>query len=308
MKWNKLGCIYSVENENNWMVSHAQLPTPFLMDDRIRVFIMTRNAQNMSRIGFVDLDRQQPDKVLGISQKPALDLGPCGGFDDRGVAPSCMVEVNGRWLMYFVGITPKVTVPLSYAIGVAEYDHASETFKRLYPGPVVDRTPHECFLFTSPFVHHYQQEWRMYYTSGTGWVDINDTPEMLYDIKLAQSSCGTLWQRPNHSCLQPDYPEEALARPWIIETDQGLTMYYCHRGSRGFREGQNAYAIGQATSQDGMQWERLPDPPDLGPSEQGWDSQMTAYPALLKVDGRYLMFYNGNGFGKSGFGIAELVE
>jgi hypothetical protein len=35
---------------------------------------------------------------------------------------------------------------------------------------------------------------------------------------------------------------------------------------------------------------------------------MMAYPYVVKVDDRVLMFYNGNGFGAAGFGVAELVE
>ena len=33
---------------------------------------------------------------------------------------------------------------------------------------------------------------------------------------------------------------------------------------------------------------------------------MICYPHIVKVNNKYLMFYNGNGFGKSGFGYAEL--
>jgi hypothetical protein len=33
---------------------------------------------------------------------------------------------------------------------------------------------------------------------------------------------------------------------------------------------------------------------------------MTAYPSVLEIDGRMVMFYNGNGFGQAGFGFAVL--
>jgi len=41
-------------------------------------------------------------------------------------------------------------------------------------------------------------------------------------------------------------------------------------------------------------------------SEEGWDSEMLAYPFFYKHNEKVYMFYNGNGFGKSGFGYAEL--
>ena len=34
---------------------------------------------------------------------------------------------------------------------------------------------------------------------------------------------------------------------------------------------------------------------------------MICYPNIISVNGKYIMFYNGNGFGESGFGFAELV-
>ena len=41
-------------------------------------------------------------------------------------------------------------------------------------------------------------------------------------------------------------------------------------------------------------------------STSGWDSEMVAYPHVANVDGKILMFYCGNHFGKNGFGYAEL--
>jgi hypothetical protein len=35
---------------------------------------------------------------------------------------------------------------------------------------------------------------------------------------------------------------------------------------------------------------------------------MICYPCVVEVDGRTLMFYNGNGFGQTGFGYAVLEE
>jgi hypothetical protein len=35
---------------------------------------------------------------------------------------------------------------------------------------------------------------------------------------------------------------------------------------------------------------------------------MIAYPAVITVDDRKLMFYNGNGFGREGFGYAEWID
>jgi hypothetical protein len=52
-------------------------------------------------------------------------------------------------------------------------------------------------------------------------------------------------------------------------------------------------------------WDRRDDEAGITVSAEGWDSTMIAYPCVLEVDGRRLMFYNGNGFGAEGFGWAE---
>ena len=41
-------------------------------------------------------------------------------------------------------------------------------------------------------------------------------------------------------------------------------------------------------------------------SESGWDSQMQAYPAVLRCRDRVYLFYNGNDYGRDGFGYAIL--
>ena len=42
----------------------------------------------------------------------------------------------------------------------------------------------------------------------------------------------------------------------------------------------------------------------IGPSESGCDSEMICYPCLFDFEGKRYMTYNGNEYGKTGFGIA----
>ena len=41
-------------------------------------------------------------------------------------------------------------------------------------------------------------------------------------------------------------------------------------------------------------------------SPYGWDSEMIEYPFIFEHKDRIYMLYNGNGFGKTGFGLAVL--
>jgi hypothetical protein len=43
-------------------------------------------------------------------------------------------------------------------------------------------------------------------------------------------------------------------------------------------------------------------------SAEGWDSEMIEYPFVFKHKGLRYMIYNGNGYGKTGFGLAACSE
>jgi hypothetical protein len=48
--------------------------------------------------------------------------------------------------------------------------------------------------------------------------------------------------------------------------------------------------------------------PEIKPSHEGWDSQMLCFPYVIETrSGRYL-FYNGNDYGRTGFGVARWAE
>jgi len=85
-------------------------------------------------------------------------------------------------------------------------------------------------------------------------------------------------------------------------------MWFCHRGSKDFREGGEAYRIGYARSADLRHWERDDHAAGFEMSVSGWDAKMFAYPCVVDTPAGTLMFYNGNGFGASGFGWARLED
>ena len=89
--------------------------------------------------------------------------------------------------------------------------------------------------------------------------------------------------------------------PRVIHEDGIYKMWYSHRGSKSNR----CYKIGYAESIDGLKWERKDNhfKSDLGTN--GWDSQMQCYPFVFSMNNSVYMLYNGNGYGKTGFGIAK---
>ena len=83
-------------------------------------------------------------------------------------------------------------------------------------------------------------------------------------------------------------------------------MWYCFRGSRDFRNGEDSYRIGHAISDDLEDWERLDDDFTIRKTKKGWDSKMVCYPCVFQLNNSVYMFYNGNSFGENGIGFAKL--
>jgi predicted GH43/DUF377 family glycosyl hydrolase len=147
----------------------------------------------------------------------------------------------------------------------------------------------------------------MWYVSGTHWKVIDGRPEPFYHIKYATSSDGVDWKRDGIVCIDYDEFTEGISRPCIIKRDDEYLMFYSFRNNSNYRNNSsNSYRIGYAISKDGIAWIRKDLQIGIALSESGWDSQMMAYPYVVPFQGRMYMFYNGNGFGQSGFGYAVI--
>jgi hypothetical protein len=305
--WRKHGLLFGPSGQGGWMNTHAQVPTALLLDDRIRVYIASRPKPGLSLTGYVDLNIAQPNRVLAVSDHPILELGGPGSFDEHGIMPSAVVRDGERVRLYYSGWSRLGSrAPYHNTTGLAVSEDGGRTFRRECPGPVLDRSPGEAFSATSPCVVRHEGTWHAFYSAGLGWLEIDGKLEHVYDIRHATSADGVDWRRPPQPALPQTFAEEALTRPTILlRDDGGWDMWFCHRGSRGFRDGGDAYRIGFACSSDLWAWRRDDNAAGIDVSDADFDSEMIAYPCVLRVGSRILMFYNGNGFGFDGFAWAE---
>lgn len=307
LKWLKKGLIYNVNGQSEWAHSHVHKPTPLLIDNAtLRIYFGVRDIQNRTRTTFIDVDPKDPQKVKYIHDRPCLDLGKIGAFDDSGANVSSVVKYGNKIYMYYIGWNPSTTVHTRNSIGIAVSHDNGLSFERLYDGPILDRNKDEPYYTGAVFVDYTPAGgWKMWYTSGTKWEIINGKPEICYHIKYAESDDGVDWKRNNISCIRPQHPFEATARPCVIFEDGVYRMWYSRRDIRGFRSNkENGYRAGYAESYDGVTWKRLDEHVGIDPSDYGWDSEAIAYPFVYTFNDRKYMLYNGNGFGKSGFGYA----
>lgn len=309
MQWRKKGLIFAPAGEFGWMNSHAQVPTAVETESAIRIYFSTRPEPTVSVPAFVDLAKDDPTRVTYVHDKPVLDLGKPGAFDENGVMPATVLIRDGLMYMYYTGWSRGAHIPYWNAIGLAVSKDGGRSFERVYEGPIVDRTRHEPYTAMSPYVMVEDGLWHMWYSSGIGWVKGEQKYEPLYVIKYAWSRDGLHWVQDNVTCIPQASPHEANTRPTVIKRGDTYHMWYCYRGSFGFRDaGRTSYRIGYAYSKNARDWVRVDDLAGIAPSAAGWDSDMVEYPQTLESSRGTMMFYNGNGFGAGGFGYALLDE
>ena len=310
MRWTKRGVIFSVNGQADWMVHHACVPVVDKIEpDRLRIYFAPRDRQGRSRVTFIEVKADNPQNVLYVHNRPALDLGEVGCFDDSGVMPSSIVEFAGKKYLLYIGWNPGVTVPYRNSVGLAVSNDGGISFERVFPGPIVDRTRVEPYFCASPFALIDEGRWKLWYASSTGFVIVNNKPEPIYQVKYAESPNGQEWIRHNIACLPYSFEGEANARPCVLKENGLYRMWYCFRGSIDYRTNkEQSYRLGYAESLDGIQWTRLDNFVGIDRSDQGWDSEMMEYPYVYEHKTRKYMVYNGNGFGETGFGYAILEE
>ncbi len=298
MPWERLGLIYQPEPTYSWLNSHAAIPvTEHLRADVFRVYFSARDVKGRAQIGFLELEMASPWRVLSLSAEPTIGLGPLGAFDDNGVTAACLVAHEGRLYQYYTGWTLGVTVPFYFYVGLAISDDGGNSYQKVSAAPILERNAVDPYLTASPAVMVEDGRWRMWYISCTGWAVTENTPRHYYLVKYAESTDGIRWERSGHICIDFASPDEyALARPVVIKENNLYKMWFSYRG--------DAYHIGYAESLNGITWERKDEVGGLKPAPTGWDSEMVEYGAVFDHKGNRYMLYNGNGYGKTGIGLA----
>ncbi len=301
VEWTKLGLVYKPEGRNAWKVTSALTPTPVLFDDKIRVYAGFRDVNGVSRIGFVDLDLSDPTKILRVSEKPALDIGLPGTFDDNGVILGDVIRESDSLRMYYVGFQLTSKAKFLAFTGVAVSTDNGETFQRVSNVPVLDRQENAYLFNAVHTVIKEKNKYRFWLGAGSEWQIINGVQYPSYNVKYIESEDGLKFQEKSVDCLRFTVPNEyRIGRPRVYNENGEYKIIF----TWGTKEGK--YQMGYATSADGIIWHRKDDILNFHPSETGWDDKWVSYGALFRTNDRDYMVYNGNEMGKDGFGLAIL--
>lgn len=314
MAWDKLGRVFDPKDvmDSEWWVSHAALPTPHVLDDRIRVYVAAWDAEKRGRIAFVDLDRNDPTEVIGVSEEPALDLGEPGTFDSHGVNPSSVLVWNDKLYLYYIGWQRLTDVRYTLFTGLARAPGGVEgrMFHRYSQAPLLDRKSGERYVRTAPVAKQIGHSIRLWYAAGDGWIDVGGKETPTYSLRAMDMPTPTQPPSTSVEVLPVESHEIGIGRPAVDFNDESRRweMWYSSRTRDGYRV-LYAEASQAGLFVPGSQFRRMYGPASsqasfVKPSDDGWDSEMVCFPALVDVDGRRYMLYNGNDYGRTGFGLA----
>jgi hypothetical protein len=318
MMWEKYGKIF---DPNDYYLpdnsrEFAQSPQTLVFDNFIRIYFSTRAIESsgmfLSNIAYVDFSKDLK-KVIGVSNKTVIPLGELGTFDEHGIFPFSPFRDGDRILAYTCGWSRRVSVAVETSIGIVfSYDNGN-TFKRLGPGPILSSTINEPVLVGDGFVKKYDNKYFMWYIFGKTWIKATNSepPARVYKIAYATSLDGINWDKLEAKQIVSDVIDEneCQALPTVVEHSGIYHMVFCFRHASDFRTNpKRGYKLGYAYSNDLKNWKRDDSILNFNLNNDGWDSEMMCYPHLFKVDDHIYLLYNGNNFGRYGFGAAKLVS
>lgn len=298
MRVSPLGQVMHPALFREWMVSHAAYPSPVVLDDRCRIFFISRDSEQRGLVGWCDVALDDPTRVLDICSAPVLSHGGVGAFDEHGMAlgNTLWVEGEGLWIFY-MGWNRGISVLFRNAIGAA-LDRSGEgnAFERQTIGPLLDRNVEDPFTLSYPFVRRLAGDrWEMLYGSQR-----SPTAEpMRHPLCRAFSEDRCVWRVEAEPLMELADDEIAHNHPWIIPGDDAAELLL-------FSIYADHYKLGLAEADGEGGWRRI-DVKSLYQSlaDEDWTGGELCYPAHARLNGRDYLFYCGKRLGSQGFGVAS---
>ena len=320
MQWEKMGQVFDPRNSGmRWMAEFAQAPATLVLNDAVRVYFSCRakpeaDGQYISRLGYVELDRTDLTSIIGMSKIPVMELGGLGEFDEFGTYIMSVTTLPGFYggpISYYAGFSRRTSTRFDTAIGMAHSEDGGETFQKLGKGPVIGASITEPYVLSGPKVRKFGNRYYMFYIAGSKWTMMDGRTEPVYKIRLATSTGGLIWTCYGRNLIEDALGEdEAQSGPDVhLGADGIYHMFFCFRpvGHHPGRDG--GLRIGYAYSDDLLHWTRDDARAGITVSDDpaAWDYGMVRYPHVFWLDGREYMLYNGNEFGRWGFGLARRI-
>tara|TARA_R110002049_G_scaffold82349_2_gene209556 strand:+ start:2201 stop:3160 length:960 start_codon:yes stop_codon:yes gene_type:complete len=317
MRWiNKRKLFDPTQHElANGCTEFAQSPQTLVFDDFVRIYFSTRKRDNntgkyKSFISYIEVDKELKN-VLRFSSEDVIQLGELGTFDEHGIFPINILRDGDKILAYTCGWSRRVSVSVETSIGLAYSENNGRTFKKYGLGPIVSSSLKEPVLVGDAFVKKFNGQYHMWYIFGKKWLPETEVePEArVYKIAHAVSLDGINWVKDEGVEIIENVlnENECQALPTVIKIGDRYHMYFCFREATDFRTNPDrGYQLGYAYSDDLKTWTRDDKNSGIISSDGEWDSDMKCYPHIFECNSKVYLLYNGNEFGKYGFGVIEL--
>jgi hypothetical protein len=315
MNWQRRGKIFDPTNDSFFdnLVGYAQSPQVLPINEGHRVFFSTRVADGLQKfksvVAFVDFDHNFK-YIHNRACHDVVTLGDLGNFDEHGIFPFSPTVAKGQIFAYTCGWSRRVSVSVETSTGLAVSDDGGKTFRKMGHGPIFTSSLHEPFLVGDSFVRFFEGAFHMWYIYGTKWIDNHNTGqvERVYKIGYARSSNGVDWERVRQGIINDKIGvEECQALPSVAYWKGYYHMVFCYRHPFDFRTNPDkGYRLGYAVSNNLLDWQRNDSALDslLPTGKDDWDADMMCYPHFFVHANKLHLLYNGNQFGKYGFGLA----
>ncbi|WP_413711026.1 hypothetical protein [Rhizobium sp. Rhizsp82] len=306
MSWEKLGQVYCPDGRQGWDLHSFMTPVPLQISDKvIRVYGGVRDQNGISRIAWIDVDRTNPMRVLQVASKPVLDVGKPGMFDDNGVILGDLVWASPQELrMYYVGFQLVQKVKFLAFTGLAISLDRGETFNRVKSTPVIDRALQAPFIAALHSIERQDSGYRAWISCGQRWQNIDGTDYPQYNCWAVDSADGIAFDMQRAvKILDVAENEYRIGRPRVNRTKAGYELRVTSDTL------DKEYACFLALSHDGIRFDRTMISELPVGTKGAWDDEMTCYPARIDTpQGESYLFYNGNGMGRTGLGVARWIE
>lgn len=309
MNWQQMGLIFDTDR---FGIQFAKSPQAIVEQNHVRIYFTACKTDIRKKLisypCYVDYNHDLT-KILDFSTTLLPD-GDLGCFDEHGIFPFSPIGRKGTVYAYTTGWSRRHSVSVETSIGLVTSLDGGATFQRMGPGPVMAASLNEPFLVADGFVRHYEGKYHMWYIFGVEWVSETKgkEPDRVYKIAHATSEDGISWNRNSIPLIVDVIKNECQALPSVLFWNNIYHMVFCYRNLHGFRENKSKmYRLGYAYSKDLVHWIRNDECINYNFADSVWDSDMKCYPHLVEINGQIYLLYNGNEFGRYGFGAAKLT-
>ena len=297
MKWEKLGLVFKPTGQTKTLYAYGSMPMALQINNNLfRFYFSSRDSKNSSSINFIEVNIKNPNKILKISKKPVLSMGPLGHFDDNGVYSGCLFRFMGDLFMFYSGRSNGEGNLFYMNIGLAVSKDNGLSFKRVKNYPILSRSEYDPWLVTAPSVFEKNNQFYMVYTSG---IAIFKDRTSNYDLKLARSDDFFNWRSTGKIVIPLNDGESNISTPSIIYLNNKFHLWFSVKPNDG------QYRIGYASSSNGMNWKRDDKLMGLNIGGASFDDYSVCYPNIFIYENYIYMLYSGSFNGKDGFGITR---